>query len=74
VGRCTFVLARAGSSSVLWDRSLVFYWYLRVSSGGSRRSYLNQTAPLELADCLSLIENMAEKAQSRLDAILTEAA
>jgi hypothetical protein len=42
-----------------------------VSSGGSGRGYLNHTA---LADCLSSVENVTEKTQSRLDEILTEAA
>jgi hypothetical protein len=30
---------------LLWGRSLVFRWHLRVSSGGSGSGYLNHTAP-----------------------------
>jgi hypothetical protein len=31
---------------LLWGRSLVFRWHLRVSGGGSGSGYLNHTAPL----------------------------
>jgi hypothetical protein len=30
---------------LLWGRSLVFHWQLRVSGGGSGSGYLNHTAP-----------------------------
>jgi hypothetical protein len=30
---------------LLWGRSLVFHWHLRVLSGGSGSGYLNHTAP-----------------------------
>jgi hypothetical protein len=41
---------------LLWDRSLVFRWNLRVSSEGSGSGYLNHTG------CLSSGEIVAEKA------------
>jgi hypothetical protein len=68
-------LARAGSSSTFVGRSLVFRWQLRVSGRGSGSGYLNRTAPhgaLRLR--WSSVENVAEKAPSRLDKVLTEAA
>jgi hypothetical protein len=47
---------------LLWSRSLVFSWHLRVSSGGNWSGYLNRTA-LHGAWRLG-VENVAEKAQS----------
>jgi hypothetical protein len=56
---------------LMWGRSLVFRWHLRVSAEGV--GVVTQIT-LRIRDCLSTVENMAEKAQSRLDEILTEAA
>jgi hypothetical protein len=48
---------------LLWCRSLVFRWHLRVSSGGSGSGNLNHTAPLGAWNCLSSVESVAEKAK-----------
>jgi hypothetical protein len=51
---------------LLWGRSLIFRWHLRVSDGRIGSGFLNHS--------LSSVENVAETAQSRLEEILTEAA
>jgi hypothetical protein len=58
----------------MWGRSRVFGWHLRVTGGGSGSGYLITLHLMELGDCLLSVENVTEKAQSRLDQILTEAA
>jgi hypothetical protein len=54
---------------LLWGWSLVFRWHLRVSGGGSENGYLNHPAPY--ADCLSSVENVAEKTQFKRGEMLT---
>jgi hypothetical protein len=54
---------------LLWGPKPCFPLVPSDVSGGSGSGYLNHATP---RDCLSSVENMAERAQSRLDEILTE--
>jgi hypothetical protein len=60
---------------LLGSRSLVFRWHLRVSSQGRGSGYLNHTAPHGAGRLLVVSQDCAaEKAQSKLNEILTDAA
>jgi hypothetical protein len=59
---------------LLWGRSIVFRITFECQAEGAGVVTYITLHLMELGDCLSPVENVAEKAQTRLDEILIEAA
>jgi ribonuclease HI len=70
----TDALARAGLSSDSVRRALSSVSTFECQAEGAKVVTYISLRLMKLGDCLSSVENVAEKAQSRIDEILTEAA